>query len=145
MTESSAGNSTDRADLFAIPCGPLPPSDKLQEWPEDEAEAARLVAIGKRTGDKLRALLPAVRDMARWQEATVKVTTAIRYYLEAHEDAARDTDGGSVVYSDGFRRFVVALVEEGKPGEGMSLAEFSFATSVPEAVLKDWLNSRTGP
>jgi hypothetical protein len=38
-----------------------------------------------------------------------------------------------------YRRFIVGLKAPGEPGEGMSLEEFSKASSVPLGTLKEWL------
>ena len=137
MSDSSPRDSAPRRHLFVVPYGPLP---DLIEWPEDEFEAAALRAEAKRIGNEWRALRRTVRDESRWREATAKLLTAIRYYLETHADAMRDVDG-SCVYSDDFRRFVLALVHG--PGEGMSPAELAYATNVPQAILEDWLRSQT--
>jgi len=142
MSDSSSRKSTRRADLFSVPCGPL--TDELIEWPEDEAEAAALTAMCKKIGDQYRAVRAAVPDEKRWFDASIKIMTAVRYYLEAHADAIREV-GGHRVYSDDFRRFVLALASDGRPGDGMPLAELAFSAMVPLAVLQGWLASPTDP
>ncbi len=140
MCDSSPRKANRRADLFAVPYGPLP---ELIEWPTDPAEDAALRARLKETADELRAL-ESRPDHMRWQDASAKILLAIRYYLETHADAVRKVNGRTV-YSDGFRRFVVALAAPGKPAEGMPPAELAYATIVPQAILEDWLGSESGP
>jgi hypothetical protein len=144
MSESSRRDiHRRRADLFVVPCGPLTDAD-LIEWPEDEAEAAAIMAQCKRVGDEYRAMEALVPDEALWDEASMKVLTAVRYYQESHVDAIRTRDGRRV-FSDGYRRFVTALAGPGKPGEGMPLALLAWTVSVPQPVLEAWLNSQADP
>lgn len=130
-----------RADLFAVPSGPLP---DLIELPEDEAELAALRAQFKKVGDDLRAMEAAVPDHERWHDASLKILTAVRYYLETHADAVYAMDVRRT-HSDGYRRFVTALAGPGRPGEGMPLAMLAWAAMVPQAVLAEWLNSQANP
>ena len=102
------------------------------------------MAEGKRIVAQMDALLSTVRDKPRWHDTMAKVLTAIRLYLETHADAIREVDG-RVIYSDGYRRFVVALTMPGRPAEEMSSAELAYATHVPRATIEDWLNSETTP
>lgn len=46
------------------------------------------------------------------------------------------------VYSDGFRRFVVSLGDQGGPGEGVSTAELASLCGIPLGTLKDWMSTR---
>ncbi len=45
-------------------------------------------------------------------------------------------------YSDGFRCFIVGLVEPGQLAEGFTVDELSQACNVPRGTLKDWLNDK---
>jgi hypothetical protein len=119
-----------------------PPSTKLIEWPEYEAEAAALRAQARRIGDEYRALPAARHDDPRWCETTVRMLTAVIEYERVHADAHQSV-GGKYSYSDGFRRFVMALVRG--LGEGMNPAELAWATSVPVGILTEWLKSETPP
>lgn len=66
------------------------------------------------------------------------VLVAIRDYLMRHPGSACHT-GQRQVYSDGFRRFVVGLLEPGMPGEGLSVVELAEVSGVPYGTLKDWV------
>src|SRR5579862_1713112 len=103
MPERPRRKSDRSACLFVV--SQEPPPTELIEWPEDEAEAAAILAECRIIGDQYRALLAAGHDEARWGEATTKMMTAKCEYLKAHADAVRKV-GGRLVYSDGYRRFM---------------------------------------
>jgi hypothetical protein len=57
-------------------------------------------------------------------------------------DHADATSGGPVEqrsYSEDFRHFVVGLTAPGQPGETLSLIDLVYATGIPRATLKEWL------
>jgi hypothetical protein len=136
MPDRPPRKSDRSACLFVV--SQEPPPTELIEWPEDEAEAAALMAECRKIGDEYRALLAAGHDEDRWQEATTKMMTAKCEYLKVHADAVRKV-GDRLVYSDGYRRFMVALALG--PGEGMTLAELAWATGVPAKILSEWLEA----
>lgn len=119
------------APLFAVSNDPL----ELIEWPEDDAEAAALVAECHRIRDLMQAMKATGQDR-RNDATTMQMLTAVSEYLRVHPDGHRlHIDGGNV-YSDDFRRFVLALARG--PGAGMTPLELSFATGVPLDVLEPW-------
>jgi len=140
MPESRTRRSDRSACLFVV--SQEPPPTKLIEWPEDEAEAAALTAECRRIGAKYRALLASGFDVDRWQGATMRMLTAKCEYLKVHGDEGREV-GGRPIFSDGYRRFILALVRG--PGEGMPLAGLAWATGVPAEILSEWLRSEASP
>lgn len=140
MPESRTRSSDRSACLFIV--SQEPPPTELIEWPEDEAEAAALTAECRRVGAKYRALLASGFDVDRWQGATLRMLTARGEYLKVHGDAVREV-GGQAIYSDGYRRFTLALVRG--PGEGMPLPGLAWATGVPVEILREWLRSEASP
>jgi hypothetical protein len=63
----------------------------------------------------------------------------VNAYLRSHPGAVYGT-GHRAVYSDGFRRFVVQLLEQGEAGQELSTAELADLTGVPLGTLKAWLS-----
>lgn len=61
-------------------------------------------------------------------------------YERVHPDVGRVV-GRQPVYSDDYRRFLVALARG--PGEGMTLDELAYFLDVPAAMLNEWLSSGT--
>lgn len=70
-----------------------------------------------------------------------KVLVALYEFLMCNPGAACGNPQRRV-YSDGFRRFVVGLGDQGGPGEGLSTAELAALTGVPLGTLKDWMRTR---
>ena len=136
MKQGKPPRKPDRsAHLFVVAPEPPPPT-KLIEWPEDEAEAAAITAQCRVIGKQYRALLAAGHDVARWDEAGTKMLRATLEYLKVHPDAISKV-GGRCVYSEGYRRFLIALARG--PGEGMTLAELAWFTDIPAKILNEWL------
>ncbi|HXG36392.1 MAG TPA: hypothetical protein VNL15_05435, partial [Dehalococcoidia bacterium] len=68
------------------------------------------------------------------ESALVATMRAARDYILAHPGAACCA-GERARYSDGFRRFVVALAAPGGPGEGLTSAQLADAAGVPPETL----------
>lgn len=138
MPEKPPRRSTARVSTAAR-TGSRARRSKLIEWPENEAEAAAILAAARQVGDQLDALLPTVHDMGQWQGDTVACLRAVIDYQDEHPDAVRNV-GGRLVYSQDFSYFILWLVSPGQPGEYMSMPELAYATCVPEEVLREWLD-----
>jgi transposase InsO family protein len=80
----------------------------------------------------------------REESATREVLVAVRDFLLTHPGAACGS-GERATYTDAFRCFVIELAAAGQVAEGMSPADFSFATGVPVGTLKDWLRLPRAP
>ena len=88
---------------------------------------------------RIRDLMKAMKDTGqdrRHEPATMQMLTAVNQYLRVYPDGQRILLDGRHVYSDGFRDFVLGLVQG--PGAGMSPLELSFATGVPTEILEEW-------
>lgn len=121
-----------------------------KKWPRTVADVLRITGAGKSQAyeilDRLRAILPTLlHPPGRPVTGPVEpqnldaIHVAVREYLSRHPGACYDR-GERRIYSDDFRRFVLALTQVGQPGEGLTLAQLSHATGVPPGTLKDWLN-----
>ena len=76
-------------------------------------------------------------------QSLLAVSRAIQDYLMRHPGAA-SVENGRYGYSDGFRRFIVGLVEPGEVGEGLSAAQLAEASSIPLGTLKSWFAQPRG-
>lgn len=86
---------------------------------------------------------PAAPPSASSDDRLLPVSIACFEYLGRHPGSFR-IHHERRVYSDGFRRFVLALLNPGEPGEALSTEELSLASSVPLGTLKDWLRAGFG-
>lgn len=71
------------------------------------------------------------------ERSLLLVSRCIQDYLMRHPGAA-SVENYRYGYSDGFRRFIVGLVEPGEVGEGLSVAQIAEASSIPLGTLKGW-------
>ncbi len=71
------------------------------------------------------------------RDSVLRVSQAIQDYLLQNPGSAH-LCGERFCYSDKFRRFILALVEPGQPGEGLSMAQLAEASRVPLGTLKGW-------
>ena len=119
-------------------------------WPRTAAATLELVGAGRSQSydclKQLYDLLPTLvgrpgRPLSApvEKESEKKVLRALYDYVIEHPGAV-DGTGKRRHYSDAFRRFVVGLLDEGQPGEGLSLAALATCANIPLATLKDWLH-----
>jgi len=74
-------------------------------------------------------------------DSLLKVSKAIQQYLMRFPGSARETPVRTQ-YSDGFRCFIVGLIESGQPGEGLSIAGLAEATTIPLVTLNEWFGRK---
>ena len=121
-------------------------------WPKT-ATILKLLGAGKSQTyayvETVRAHLPAMvgkpgrpRPSVSNQCTLEAVRIAVNAFLRAHPGAVCE-NGSRCVYSDGWRRFVVGLLDAGQPGHGMSIADLAVATGVRLGTLKTWLRSES--
>lgn len=122
-------------------------------WPQTQSELLTLVGAKKSQAyellGRLWQVLPSLLGKAG-RPSAVSAECSCRWsvletlfaYLCDHPGAVCG-QGRRRTYSDGFRRLVVGLLDPGKPGEGMTVAELASVSQVPLGTLKDWL--RTEP
>ena len=121
-------------------------------WPKTVAETLALVDGCSRSQayllqDRLLAALPGlVAKMGRpplpppvETPTMLAVVKAVRDYAIAHPGSVNGNKERRT-YTDAFRRFVVGLMDPGKPGEHMHINEMVEASGVPLGTLKDWLS-----
>ena len=94
--------------------------------------------------ERLREMLPELlrppgRPSARPErEAELATIKACYAYTTAHLGAVR-VNHSRRQYSDGFRHFMIDLVEPGGPAESLSLECLADLADVPLGTLKSWL------
>jgi len=124
-------------------------------WPKTGAEAIALAGasssqayqVASRLRQQVSTLLgkpgrppsPPPKDLS-----LLKVSKAVQDYLMRHPGSAYQSQE-KCSYNDGFRRFVVGLVETGQPGEGLTVADLAEATCIPLGTLKDWFSGAPHP
>jgi transposase InsO family protein len=133
---------------------------QMEAWPRTVEAALALVGAGRtQTYEVCGRLWEAVSTVMGkpgrpanpplQTDAFTEVCRAVRDYLLDHPGATCGR-GERRRYSDGFRRFVVALTAPGQPGEGLTCAELAEGAGLPLGTLKGWLclhhaGSEAGP
>lgn len=145
MPEKTAFHTSVSAALLMIAREILPELD----WPTTDALLTRLQAgrtQAYQMASRLRELLadlcgkpgrPTEPDHP--EDKLMPVARATLDYLMRHPGACSARQE-RCHYSDGFRCFIVGLVESGELAEGFSVDELSQACNVPRGTLKDWLS-----
>jgi len=120
------------------------------DWPTTDALLARLEAgrtQAYQMASRLRELLAGLcgkpgrpPEPAPPEDKLMPVARATLDYLMRHPGAC-STHNERCHYSDGFRCFVVGLMDPGQLAEGFTVEELSQACNVPRGTLKDWLRS----
>ena len=120
------------------------------DWPSTDALLARLQAGRTQAytmASRLREVLAELHGKpgrppqpdGYSEDKLMPVARATLDYLMRHPGAC-SAHQERCHYSDGFRCFIVGLVEPGQLAEGFSLDELSQACNVPRGTLKEWLS-----
>ena len=120
------------------------------DWPSTDAMLARLQAGRTQAytmASRLREVLAELHGKpgrppqpdGYSEDKLMPVARATLDYLMRHPGACSSRQE-RCHYSDGFRCFIVGLVDPGQLAEGFSLEELSQASNVPRSTLKEWLS-----
>ena len=116
-----------------------------EAWPKTAAEIVELVGASKSQSyallERLWGLLP--RLLGRQEQprsAHVDVLGPIHEYLLRHAGGSQIV-GERRDYNDGYRRYVLSLLDPGGIGTKMPLVDFALAAHIPLGTIKDWLKA----